>query len=164
MCTAPIETFETFVTICNKNYDSPGEKKTKKSIEKNNYFSFLEEETKRREIFTKRLERVILRQCEFDDKDRSYDSEINCFSDLTPEEFARLYTGQGSLAGGVCGNGAPSIFLDPNIDPHIFTGRTDRRGPKDYYGAPSATPKELDWSKQGKKLVNANTLLMICLI
>ena len=38
MCTAPIETFETFVTICNKNYDSQGEK-----IKKNNnnkYFFF----------------------------------------------------------------------------------------------------------------------------
>ena len=106
------------------------------------------------------LETVILRQCQFDDKNRTYDSEINCFSDLTPEEFAALFTGQGSLAGGVCGGNGSSIFLDPNIDPHIFSERTDRRRPTDYYGAPTKTPKELDWSQLGNKTTTYTVTLM----
>ena len=97
------------------------------------------------------LETVILRQCQFDDKNRTYDSEINCYSDLTPEEFAALFTGQGSLAGGACGGNGSGIFLDPNIDPHISSERIDRRRPTDYYGAPTETPKELDWSQLGNK-------------
>ena len=150
MFIAPIETFEFFVIVCNKTYDSPGEKPKKKHQHQlKNYLSILEEEKERRKIFSETLETVILRQCEFDNKDRTYDSGINCFSDLTAQEFAARFTGQGSLGGGVCRNGESNFNIDPNLDPYIFSERIDRRHIKDYYGAPTTTPKELDWSQRG---------------
>ena len=66
---------------------------------------------------------------------------MNCAGDLTAEEFAAQYLGQGYLAGD-----GPGVFIDPNIDPEQFRQRIVRSRRRDY----RSFPAELDWEQRGK--------------
>ena len=66
---------------------------------------------------------------------------MNCAGDLTDEEFAARYLGQGSLAGD-----GPGVFIDPNIDPEQFRKSITRSRRRDY----QSFPAELDWERRGK--------------
>ena len=66
---------------------------------------------------------------------------MNCAGDLSREEFAAQYLGQGYLRGD-----GPGVNNDPNIDLDIFTRRIVRSTRRDYQNFPT----ELDWEKRGK--------------
>ena len=87
------------------------------------------------------LEIIKRGQFRFDKTPTTYDLKMNCAGDLSFEEFVSQYLGQGALAGD-----GPDAFIDPNIDPEIFTQRIVRSRRRDY----QSFPTELDWEKRGK--------------
>ena len=103
-----------------------------------------DEENRRRDIFTSNLEIIRRGQFGFDNGQTTYDLKMNCAGDLSFEEFVNQYLGQGSLAGD-----GPGVFIDPNIDPEIFTRRIVRSRRRDYQDFPT----ELDWEKRGKNCI-----------
>ena len=98
-----------------------------------------DERNRRREIFAENVEIIKQGQFEFDNGLATYDLKVNDFTDLTFEEFASQYLGQGQLGG-------DDVFIDPNIDPEQFTRRIVRSGRRDYYSVPS----HLDWNQRGE--------------
>ena len=91
----------------------------------------------RRTMFTSNLEIVNNMQFAFDNGQSSYDLRVNCFADLSFEEFGAGWTGQGQLAG-------DSADIDPSIVP--VTQRIVRTGRRNYNNFPT----QLDWSQRGK--------------
>ena len=77
----------------------------------------------------------------FDNGQKTYDLQVNCFGDLTFPEFAAQFLGHGQLAGD--GEG---VFIDPNIDPELFSQRIVRTRRRDYH----SFPRSLDWEQRGK--------------
>ena len=70
------------------------------SIKRNNFlFIYIDEEDIRRGIFETNVDFVRRGQLEFDTGARSYDLRINCFGDLSFEEFGKQRLGFGTLAG-----------------------------------------------------------------
>ena len=86
----------------------------------------------------------------FDNGQKTYDLRFNCFGDLTFPEFATQYLGHGQLAGD-----GPGVFIDPNIDPELFSQRIVRTRRRDYH----RFPPSLDWEERGKlgKLIYIET-------
>ena len=93
-----------------------------------------DERNRRRDIFAENVEIIKQGQFEFDNGLATYDLKVNDFTDLTFEEFANRYLGQGQLGG-------DDVFIDPNIDPEQFTQRIVRSGRRDY----NSFPSHLDW-------------------
>ena len=100
-----------------------------------------DEENRRRDIFASNLDIIKRGQFGYDNGQTSYDLKINCAGDLTAEEFASRYLGQGYLKGD-----GPGVFIDPNIDPEQFRKRIVRSKRRDY----QRFPAELDWEQRGK--------------
>ena len=98
-----------------------------------------DERNRRREIFAENVEIIKQGQFEFDNGLATYDLKVNDFTDLTFEEFANLYLGQGQLGG-------DDVFIDPNIDPEQFRRRIVRSGRRDY----NSFPSHLDWTQRGE--------------
>ena len=94
----------------------------------------------RQNIFTSNVEMVRRGQFGFDNGQTTYDLQVNCFGDLSFTEFAAQYLGQGSLGGD-----GPDVFIDPNIDPEIFTQKIVRTRRRDYH----SFPRQLDWKRRG---------------
>ena len=136
----PNEDFDTFVQNCNKSYISQGKYKSKTNLLYNSNID-VDEENRRRDIFTSNLEIIKRGQFGFDNGQTSYDLKVNCAGDLTVEEFAARYFGQGQLAGA-----GPGVFIDPNIDPEQFRKSITRTRRRDYHSFPA----ELDWEQRGK--------------
>ena len=91
----------------------------------------------RKQIFKSTLERVKKGQLAFDRGERSYDVQINYFSDLTFEEFGTSFTGFGILGG-------DNADIDDSIVPEtqrIISFRQPRQ--IDEY------PESLDWTERG---------------
>ena len=88
-------------------------------------------------MFTSNLESVKNGQFAFDNGGGSYDLQVNCFGDLSFEEFVEEYLGQGQLAG-------DSEVIDPSIVP--VTQRIVRPERRDY----TSFPTQIDWSQRGK--------------
>ena len=106
-----------------------------------NYNIDADEENRRRDIFASNLEIIRRGQSGFDNGQTTFDLKINCAGDLSFEEYAARYLGQGALAGD-----GPGVFIDPNIDPEQFRKRIVRSGRRDY----RSFPAELDWEQRGK--------------
>ena len=100
-----------------------------------------DERNRRRDIFAENVAIIKQGQFEFDNGLATYDLKVNDFTDLTFEEFAEQYLGQGQLGGD-----GPGTFIDPNIDPEQFRRRIVRSGRRDYYSFPS----HLNWTQRGE--------------
>ena len=88
-------------------------------------------------MFTSNVERIRAGQLAFDLGQRSYDQRINCFGDLSFEEFATQYLGLGTLPG-------DSGVVDDSIVPE--TERIVQNVHRSYV-QPGV---ELDWSLTGE--------------
>ena len=111
-----------------------------------------EEKFKRFGIFLETLKMVKKAQAAFDRGERQYDLSINCLADLTPDEFAKGFLGQGQLTGDEEGKAQGGVNIDPTITP--VTQRIVREKQHGHhhhhdYHKPEY-PTNLDWSKLGK--------------
>ena len=116
--TDPLENFAIFLTQCNKVYNDQGEYKSG-SLDLLITFHPAEED-QRRGIFDANLDLIYAAQARYDSGQTTYDLRINCFGDLSFEEFASTRLGGGTLAGNL------DRDLDPNIVPvteRIVTSR-----------------------------------------
>ena len=104
------------------------------------YLAILDEEDFRREMFTFNVEnRVRNGQRLFDLGQRTYDQRINCFGDLSFEEFGTQYLGFGTLGG-------DSVDIDDSIVPQ--TERIIDNIRRNYVHRRQGG--SLDWSLRGK--------------
>ena len=102
--------------------------------------AILDEEDFRREMFTFNVEnRVRNGQRLFDLGQRTYDQRINCFGDLSFEEFGTQYLGFGTLGG-------DSVDIDDSIVPQ--TERIIDNIRRHYVHRRQGG--SLDWSLRGK--------------
>ena len=92
-------------------------------------------------------------QAAFEKGTRAFALKMNCYADLSLEDFAEGYTGQGQLAGeGEAGGGSAHV-IDPDIVPvtqRIVRAKKTHNKHAYNYREPEY-PTELDWSKKGKK-------------
>ena len=100
-----------------------------------------DERNRRRDIFAENVAIIKQGQFEYDNGLATYDLKVNDFTDLTFEEFAEQYLGQGQLAGD-----GPGVFIDPNIDSEQFGRRIVRSGRRDY----NSFPSHLNWTQRGE--------------
>ena len=105
--TDPLENFAIFLIQCNKTYSDQGEYKSE-SVDLLITFHPAEED-QRRGIFDANLDLIYAAQARYDSGQTTYDLRINCFGDLSFEEFASTRLGGGTLAAN----------LDRDIDPDI---------------------------------------------